>query len=120
MPLHLQSFGLELLQVSSLAQSTRLLNDRCYARPEPFFSDNIDVPPSLNDLSPPPARPMDRLWLDVHRLSFWNICTCLFRSSTHYGIATQVRLSLWNLINSTILQDDSYRVYPYYMVLLFP
>ena len=58
-------FPLEMLQVTNSAQSTRLLNDRCYARPEPFRSENIAVPPSLSDLSPPPAKPMDRLWIST-------------------------------------------------------
>lgn len=54
---------LEMLQVSNSARSTRLLNNRCYARQEPFDAENIAVPPSLADLSPPTAKPLDRIWI---------------------------------------------------------
>jgi len=54
---------LELMQVSNAAQSTRLLNNRCYARKEPFDAENIGVPPSLSDLSPPTAKPLDKVWI---------------------------------------------------------
>jgi hypothetical protein len=83
------SFGFELLQVKFPLwhkQSTRLLNDRCYARPEPFFfSDNIDVPPSLHDLSPPTARPMHASIVDIfiHRLLHWQFCSHLPFSVSH-------------------------------------
>lgn len=54
---------LEMLQVSNSAQSTRLLNNRCYARKEPFETENIAVPPNLSDLAPPAAKPLDRIWI---------------------------------------------------------
>jgi hypothetical protein len=53
----------EFNQVSRSARRTRLLNDRCYARKEPFETSNIAAPPSLADLTPPPPKPLDKLWI---------------------------------------------------------
>lgn len=54
---------IELVQVTNAARSTRLLNNRCYARKEAFQAENIAVPPSLSDLSPPAPKPLDRVWI---------------------------------------------------------
>jgi hypothetical protein len=55
--------SLEFTQVSKSAVRTRLLNDRSYAKKEPFEAANIATPPSIADLSTPLLKPMDKLWI---------------------------------------------------------
>lgn len=50
-------------RVDDSARKTRLLNERSYARKEPFEVANIATPPSLADLSPPKASPLDTFWI---------------------------------------------------------
>jgi len=51
--------------ISQSARLTRLRADRSYARKEPFELENIGVPPSLSDLSPPPLAPFEAFWIST-------------------------------------------------------
>jgi hypothetical protein len=50
-------------EVVRSAKKSRLLKERSYARKEVFAEENILVPPSLDDLSPPPSKPEDSFWI---------------------------------------------------------
>ena len=51
--------------ISQSSRKTRLRAERSYARREPFQFDNIAVPPSLSDLSPPPVAPFEGFWIST-------------------------------------------------------
>jgi hypothetical protein len=59
------AFELSPLAVTESARRTRLILDRSYARKEPFAYENITVPPSLSDLSPPRPEPWDGFWISA-------------------------------------------------------
>lgn len=46
-------------------KQTRLLNDRAYARMEPFAAENITVPPSLDDLAARTREPFEGFWIST-------------------------------------------------------
>lgn len=50
-------------EVTRSAKKSRLLKERSYARKEIFAEENLLVPPSLDDLSPPPSNPEDSFWI---------------------------------------------------------
>jgi hypothetical protein len=52
-----------LLQITSSATRTRLLNERAYAKTEPFKQENLSKPPTLQDLSPPLSSAVDTFWI---------------------------------------------------------
>lgn len=56
-------FDPEISSVQASAKRTRLLKYRSYARSEPFTNQNITLPPSLADLSPPVPKKLDRFWV---------------------------------------------------------
>lgn len=72
--------NLELLDIKHLANQTRLLNERSYARPGSFLLENIDRPPSLDDLLPPPRRdPFEGFWISVPaRLLSFGVAYAIF------------------------------------------
>ena len=81
------NFGLpyEIQSVTKSAQKTRLLNNRCYARKEPFVAENIAVPPSLSDLSPPPSQPLDRIWISsTFRIGSFLLAFCALPLLTEF------------------------------------
>lgn len=51
--------------ISKSARQTRLRAERSYARKEPFEMENIEVPPSLSDLSPPPVTAFEGFWIST-------------------------------------------------------
>jgi hypothetical protein len=69
------SFDTDRLLPSS--RRTRLLTGRTYARKEPFASENVTVPPSLDDLAAIPRVPFEGFWistpyrLGVFLFSYW-------------------------------------------------
>ena len=52
-----------LLQISNAATRTRLLNERAYAKAEPFTQENLSKPPTLQDLSPPLSSDVNIFWI---------------------------------------------------------
>lgn len=53
----------DLEQLMPTASQTRLLRERAYARSEPFATENITVPPSLDDLSARSREPFEGFWI---------------------------------------------------------
>ncbi|GAX14430.1 hypothetical protein FisN_11Hh111 [Fistulifera solaris] len=61
----LTSTGLKDGSLNAEAMRTRLLEDRSYARSEPFLMDNMMNPPTLADLSPPKEAFRDKFFIST-------------------------------------------------------
>lgn len=53
----------DLALTAQVARRSRLLNNRAYAKPEPFLPVNIQKPPQLTDLSPPEHKGWETFWI---------------------------------------------------------
>ena len=53
------------IDITNSARKTRLLMERAYALPEPFSKENMDIPPSLDDLTIRPRQPFEGFWIST-------------------------------------------------------
>jgi hypothetical protein len=60
-----RTFEPGLTTINKSASSTRLLEDRAYALPEPFAAENLTVPPSLEDLAMRPRELFEGFWIST-------------------------------------------------------